>query len=291
MCGRASRMSTTAKKIRLDLRLSRSLHFFPTRSAFPKLSLLFLTREKKLLSRDEMAVHQPDLVMCRKQPGIGENEKKTKQADGEGGTSRVNRRRLSPIHFFSTSTLEILTSTLFLLPHPPPSPFQTKQPSAASAKNVRSIAGYKKERKRERELGRGVRRTALSLIMTPPNPPPKKKIGDGKCVVCDSFVRPATLVRICDECNYGSQCGRCVVCGGPGVADAYYCQECTQLEKDVRKFFSPFSFFLFSSEFFPSVFCAYPIFFLSLTKNAQNKTAGRLPKSHQSRSCQDRRVL
>jgi len=70
-------MSTTAKKIRLDLRLSRSLHFFPTRSAFPKLSLLFLTREKKLLSRDEMAVHQPDLVMCRKQPGIGENEKKT----------------------------------------------------------------------------------------------------------------------------------------------------------------------------------------------------------------------
>ena len=144
-------MSTTAKKIRLDLRLSRSLHFFPTRSAFPKLSLLFLTREKKLLSRDEMAVHQPDLVMCRKQPGIGENEKKTKQADGEGGTSRVNRRRLSPIHFFSTSTLEILTSTLFLHPHPPPSPFQTKQPSAASAKNVRSIAGYKKERKRDTE--------------------------------------------------------------------------------------------------------------------------------------------
>lgn len=28
--------------------------------------------------------------------------------------------------------------------------------------------------------------------------------GDGKCVVCDSYVRPCTLVRICDECNYGS---------------------------------------------------------------------------------------
>ena len=27
---------------------------------------------------------------------------------------------------------------------------------------------------------------------------------DGKCVVCDSYVRPCTLVRICDECNYGS---------------------------------------------------------------------------------------
>ena len=55
---------------------------------------------------------------------------------------------------------------------------------------------------------------------------------DGKCPICDSFVRPQTLVRICDECNYGSYQGRCVICGGKGVSDAYYCQECTQLEKD-----------------------------------------------------------
>lgn len=27
---------------------------------------------------------------------------------------------------------------------------------------------------------------------------------DGKCPICDSYVRPYTLVRICDECNYGS---------------------------------------------------------------------------------------
>lgn len=26
---------------------------------------------------------------------------------------------------------------------------------------------------------------------------------DGRCVLCDSYVRPATLVRICDECNFG----------------------------------------------------------------------------------------
>lgn len=51
--------------------------------------------------------------------------------------------------------------------------------------------------------------------------------------MCDSHVRPATLVRVCDECNYGSYAGRCVVCGGIGVADAYYCKECTILEKDV----------------------------------------------------------
>jgi len=55
---------------------------------------------------------------------------------------------------------------------------------------------------------------------------------DGKCVICDSFVRPNTLVHICDECNYGSFEGRCVVCGGEGVTDAYYCRECTQLQKD-----------------------------------------------------------
>jgi PHD finger-like domain-containing protein 5A len=59
-------------------------------------------------------------------------------------------------------------------------------------------------------------------------------------------------VRICDECNYGSFAGKCVVCGGngnfrkdntskswfhltrnlSGVSDAYYCRECTSLEKD-----------------------------------------------------------
>jgi hypothetical protein len=62
---------------------------------------------------------------------------------------------------------------------------------------------------------------------------------DGKCVICDSYVRPCTLVRICDECNYGSYEGRCVICGGQGISDAYYCKECTQQEKDVRGLFSP----------------------------------------------------
>jgi len=55
---------------------------------------------------------------------------------------------------------------------------------------------------------------------------------DGKCVICDSHVRPATLVRVCDECNYGTNQGRCVICGGVGVADAYYCKGCTLMEKD-----------------------------------------------------------
>lgn len=56
---------------------------------------------------------------------------------------------------------------------------------------------------------------------------------DGKCVICDSYVRPHVLVHICDECNYGSYEGRCIICGSPGISDAYYCRECTLQEKDV----------------------------------------------------------
>ena len=56
--------------------------------------------------------------------------------------------------------------------------------------------------------------------------------GDGHCVICDSFVNPFAFVHVCDDCNYGSFEGRCVVCGGKGVTDAYYCRECVQQEKD-----------------------------------------------------------
>ena len=73
--------------------------------------------------------------------------------------------------------------------------------------------------------------TGHSLQRTDAHTPPA---GDGKCVICDSYVRPATLVRVCDECNYGSYAGRCVICGGVGISDAYYCKECTMQEKDVR---------------------------------------------------------
>lgn len=75
---------------------------------------------------------------------------------------------------------------------------------------------------------------------------------DGKCPVCDSTVGSTTLVHICDECSFGSNratsgvantasllsgttvttSGKCVICNGPGVADAYYCRQCTLLERD-----------------------------------------------------------
>ena len=57
---------------------------------------------------------------------------------------------------------------------------------------------------------------------------------DGQCVGwgCDSFVNQMQLARVCDECNYGSFQGRCVITGAPGTADAYYCKECVQLGRD-----------------------------------------------------------
>ncbi|CRK08106.1 PHD finger-like domain-containing protein 5B like [Verticillium longisporum] len=55
---------------------------------------------------------------------------------------------------------------------------------------------------------------------------------DGKCPVCDSYVRPTAVVRICDECSFGNYQNKCVVCGGEGISDAHYCFECTRLEKD-----------------------------------------------------------
>jgi PHD finger-like domain-containing protein 5A len=55
---------------------------------------------------------------------------------------------------------------------------------------------------------------------------------DGTCVICDTQVRPAEMVRICDECNYGSTAGKCIICGYTGVADAYFCRECVLQERD-----------------------------------------------------------
>jgi len=49
------------------------------------------------------------------------------------------------------------------------------------------------------------------------------------------FVRALVLPAVClcsFQCNYGSYQGRCVICGSKGISDAFYCKECTILEKD-----------------------------------------------------------
>lgn len=72
---------------------------------------------------------------------------------------------------------------------------------------------------------------------------PGKSIGlvcqqcDGKCPICDSFVKPTTKVRICHECSFGHLYNKCILCSNYlgdnnelGVA-AYYCAECVRTEK------------------------------------------------------------
>merc|ERR1712157_249377 len=55
---------------------------------------------------------------------------------------------------------------------------------------------------------------------------------DGKCVICDSYVRPCLLVRLCKDCDYAGGCSRCIICNGVSVSDAYYCKECVMTEKE-----------------------------------------------------------
>lgn len=61
---------------------------------------------------------------------------------------------------------------------------------------------------------------------------------DGKCPICDLFVKPTTKVRICDECSFGHLSNKCILCGSGLGTDgelgvpAYYCLECVRCEKD-----------------------------------------------------------
>merc|ERR1712224_934776 len=55
---------------------------------------------------------------------------------------------------------------------------------------------------------------------------------EGKCPICDSYVKPMQIVMICSDCSYGTHRERCIICGELGVSDAYYCRECIILEKD-----------------------------------------------------------
>lgn len=55
---------------------------------------------------------------------------------------------------------------------------------------------------------------------------------DGRCVICDSYIRPTKLVRICDECDFGANNNKCLICASNASNEAYYCKSCVTLEKD-----------------------------------------------------------
>eukprot|EP00958_Prasinococcus_capsulatus_P013055 scaffold1318_cov388-Prasinococcus_capsulatus_cf.AAC.76 len=54
------------------------------------------------------------------------------------------------------------------------------------------------------------------------------------CEKCTPWTRLEHLVvkRLLLESRLWTLWGRCVICGGHAVSDAYYCKECTQQEKD-----------------------------------------------------------
>ncbi|CDK25956.1 unnamed protein product [Kuraishia capsulata CBS 1993] len=55
---------------------------------------------------------------------------------------------------------------------------------------------------------------------------------DGRCPGCDSLVNSKKMARICDDCSFGNFADRCIICGGKGFTEAYYCSECVRTEKD-----------------------------------------------------------
>jgi PHD finger-like domain-containing protein 5A len=77
---------------------------------------------------------------------------------------------------------------------------------------------------------------------------------EGRCVLCDSYIRPAAPVRLCSSCYFTSfnaasrpsvssttpshtshnvNNPRCVICNAPdATSQAFYCKECVVMERD-----------------------------------------------------------
>lgn len=94
---------------------------------------------------------------------------------------------------------------------------------------------------------------------------------DGKCPVCDSYVRPTTLVRICDECSFGNYQNKCVVCGGEVcwifvTHGSHLCSDHIPLEGNFGRL-------------------------LLLRMYSPRKRPRRMPKDHQSWIIEDRSLL
>lgn len=116
---------------------------------------------------------------------------------------------------------------------------------------------------------------------------------DGKCCICDSYVRPEVKVRICDTCDYGQFEGRCIICGGEGVSDAYYCKECVIQEKDRDGKLSIFGLLLYLLMFchFSSLLCPLYTNMLCLPLYLHVISSSRMSENYKSRSSENRCVL
>ena len=55
---------------------------------------------------------------------------------------------------------------------------------------------------------------------------------EGRCILCDSHSNLTLRVRICDECDYGPNKDKCILCSSNAASDAFYCADCVELEED-----------------------------------------------------------
>ena len=122
-----------------------------------------------------MAKHHPDLIFCRKQPGVA--------------IGRLCDKCAFLFSFFPTNHDEKLTLRWSRSRHYIKVAWMFDSFSRHSFLRDSSYSGFL--------LFSLFRKYCVFFCA-----------GDGRCVICDSYVRPCTLVRICDECNYGSYQGR-----------------------------------------------------------------------------------
>ncbi|KAK3035460.1 hypothetical protein RJ639_032885 [Escallonia herrerae] len=204
-------------------------------------SLESFIRIDKLCYSKTMAKHHPDLIMCRKQPGIAIG----RLCEKDDGKCVVCDSYVRPCtlvricdecNYGSFQGRCVICGGVGISDAYYCKECTLQEKDRDGCPKIVNLGSAKTDLFYERKKYEVMAKHHPDLIMC--RKQPGIAIGrlcekcDGKCVICDSYVRPCTLVRVCDECNYGSFQGRCVICGGVGISDAYYCKECTQQEKD-----------------------------------------------------------
>lgn len=110
--------------------------------------------------------------------------------------------------------------------------------SLTKAFNIENEDGYKKDPHTYKPpTKKNMSRHQFDLIMCLKQPGVQTGLlcekCDGKCPICDSYVRPKRKVRVCENCSFGKQAKNCIICNlNVGVNDAFYCWECCRLGKD-----------------------------------------------------------
>ena len=197
-----------------------------------------------------MARHHPDLIMCRKQPGIAIGrlcEKCAWRARARarslarcwrgcrGGCLAVPPRRCRAAAALPPPPPPPPPADHLPASHPPPALALACPQATASAPSAtrtcappRSCACATSATTAATRCGHGLRGLAL-----PGSVGVLLAAAAAAVAAAGAWSRPEALPRSDPSPGLPLPQGRCVICGGIGVSDAYYCKECTIQEKDV----------------------------------------------------------